>query len=612
MEFFKILLILVSKYKDKIGFLMHSLKNLLHFVGRKVAFYFLLNTLFSIGLSCIELLISIFLQAFLVSLGFLNQKISLFGIIIPTLQVNLVILFLFFIGLFRFIFQLITMQSASFANEMLNARLRCLCLRDLFSKDLSNSKDISQINYQLSEIFPKASLFILNLTQFSSFLFQAKSLIFIMFLTLWKECLLSLFGIFFIAIIILFVNKIIRNISHNVPTQYANITALIERVFKNFTYINIMRIKNYEYKNMIENLLNYEFKSIRIIFLSNLSSTIAPFLGIILLIAVITISHNVWHSSSVQLIAFLYLLIRFIQNLSTLASTFGMLNIYIPQYKLAQNYFQSFSFKKKERVFQIVNELNFIGKKLNKKYDHVSFEANFSENYSNLDKKIIPKITLKNILFYYQDPDKKILDHLSLIISKGSQFAIIGPSGSGKTTLLMLLLGLLKPTSGEISIENLSPEEFLNNHNNKVGYVGVEPFLIKGTIKENLLFGIKETPTEEELWESLKQVSLLEHVKQIGLDYMIQEDHSGLSAGQKQRLCLARAFLNKPTLLILDEATANLDEKTESEIALATLAIKGKCTTIIVSHRKGMIKYADEILELTSIAHPNKNEGMEK
>ena len=581
---------------------MIYLNKLLHFIGRKAAFFLLINIAFSIGLSFVELSISVFIQAFLVSLGFLNQKIEIFGMQVPSQKLNFVILFLIFIGFFRFIMQLVTQQSSIFANEVLNARLRCLCLYELFSKKLNHCNDISQINYKMTEIFPKASLFVNNCVQFLSLFFQALALIFIMFLTLWKESFVSLVGICLIAFIILYVGKKMRHISNQIPQEYSKLTYSIERVFKNIIFLNIMRIKNIEYKNVMENILNYEFKTLRINFLNYLVSTLAPFLGIILLVSVICLSYNYWQTSPVLLISFLYLLVRFIQNLSSASNVFGVLSIYWHQHKIGLEYFYQFSPEIKTNVFASVNELNFSGS--NKPYQfssHIFEQENIlKENeYSNLSISL-PEIEFREITFYYLKSEIKVLEEFSMNVLPGSQFGIIGASGAGKTTLLMLLFGLLTPNKGCVLIDSMTPDNYFNNPDNRVGYVGVEPFLIKGSLKENLLYGIKSEVQEKEIWDCLQAVQLYSFVKQVGLNYIIQEDQSGLSAGQKQRICLARAFLNKPTLLILDEATANLDEKTESEVALAVNSMKGKCTTIIVSHRKGIIKYVDNLLELKS------------
>ncbi len=575
---------------------MKHLNNLFHFIGSKATLFVLINIIFSVGLSFIELSISVFIQAFLVSLGILKETIEIFGVQIPSLSLNSVIIFLIAIGFFRFLMQLITSQSAIFANEILNARLRSLCLYELFSKKLTQSNDISQINYRMAEIFPKSYAFIGSCIYLTTLLIQVATLIAIMFLSLWRESLVSLVGISIIAFVILFVNKKMRRIAVQIPMEYSKLTSTIERVFKNIIFLNIMRIKNAEFKNVMENILNYESKSLRINFLNSLASTMAPFLGIILLVCVIFLSHNVWKTSPLQLIAFLYLFVRFVQNLSATSSLFGSLNINKPQYKLGLEYFLKFSSEVKTKLFEDIHKLNFIGSNKNYTYSTTFFEQ--ENGLLSASKIILPTIEFNNISFYYPNEKIKVLNHFSMTVPQGSQFGIIGASGAGKTTLLMLLFGLLHPNKGEILIASKSPHNYFNNPDNRVGYVGVEPFLIKGSIRENLLYGIKFSVQEDEIWKCLSLVRLHTFVEKVGLNYVIQEDQSGLSAGQKQRICLARAFLNKPTLLILDEATANLDEKTEADVALAVESMKNKCTTVIVSHRKGIIKYVDNLLEL--------------
>jgi len=185
-----------------------------------------------------------------------------------------------------------------------------------------------------------------------------------------------------------------------------------------------------------------------------------------------------------------------------------------------------------------------------------------------------------------------------LKINPGDFYGIKGTSGKGKSTLLMLITGILRPQQGNIFIDSEQPEDFFNRDGNRIGYVGAEPYLVRGTLYENLLYGLKYRPSEKELWNALKKASADSFVKEVGLDYKINEDHSGISAGQKQRLCIARAFLNDPTLLILDEATSNLDIHTEKKILDELKMLKGKVTTIFVSHRAAPLEYADAILEM--------------
>jgi ABC-type bacteriocin/lantibiotic exporter with double-glycine peptidase domain len=135
-----------------------------------------------------------------------------------------------------------------------------------------------------------------------------------------------------------------------------------------------------------------------------------------------------------------------------------------------------------------------------------------------------------------------------------------------------------------------------------VGYVGADPFLIAGSVRDNICYGVGRPVNEAEIDLALDRARVRTVVDALPgrLEYLIAEDASGLSAGQKQRLCLARAVLNRPHVLVLDEVCANLDVATEAEITESLRELRGRCTTIIVSHRSAILKYADFVLELSA------------
>jgi ATP-binding cassette subfamily C protein len=135
-----------------------------------------------------------------------------------------------------------------------------------------------------------------------------------------------------------------------------------------------------------------------------------------------------------------------------------------------------------------------------------------------------------------------------------------------------------------------------------VGYVGPEPFLLDGSIRDNLLYGFRSEPDEGMLWEAL-ELAHIDHVVREAegqLDAPMTADGSGFSAGEKQRFALARALLRKPALLILDEASANLDAATEKQIVATLRQLKGRTTILIVSHREGLLEHVSECIRLAS------------
>lgn len=215
------------------------------------------------------------------------------------------------------------------------------------------------------------------------------------------------------------------------------------------------------------------------------------------------------------------------------------------------------------------------------------------------DIKDIGNIKLCDINFRY-GTRKLILQNINLEIKKDDTVAIVGESGSGKTTLARLLLGFYHYESGGIYFGNreLSDinKEWLRS---RIAYVSQEPYFFKGTIKENLLFGNQYPVMEADISMTLKQVELFDFVKTSpdGINMRLQENAANLSGGQRQRLCLARALLRKPDILILDEATSNLDVITERAITRSINQIKDM-TTIVIAHRLTTIKKCNKIIAM--------------
>ncbi|BBH54099.1 hypothetical protein JCM31447_25560 [Fluviispira sanaruensis] len=364
-----------------------------------------------------------------------------------------------------------------------------------------------------------------------------------------------------------------------------------------------MRTQLKEQKDLVESAINYSSFSIRTNFLNNLAVTLSPFLGIILLIIIICMSQIFWQTPGLVLLSFLYLLIRFIQNLSSLVGLFGILNIYYPQFKATMKYFHDYPQNEKEEALKFSNNIKFYGE--SSRYNLIRTSNNNQltpklnkEKVETKQQSIPPSILFNEVSFCYSPSQKNVIQNLNFFVKPGSQIGIIGPSGAGKSTILMLLLNILIPQKGEIKIDQAPVQDFFKNSDNMIGYVGPEPFLIKGTLRENVIYGIQRDVIDEEILESCEKANLKELVLEKGFDYEISEDHAGLSAGQKQRLCLARALLNNPKLLVLDEATANLDDASESSIAESIHNFKGICTVVIVSHRPGILKGVDNIIKL--------------
>ena len=211
--------------------------------------------------------------------------------------------------------------------------------------------------------------------------------------------------------------------------------------------------------------------------------------------------------------------------------------------------------------------------------------------------KIDGNVTFKNISFSYDDKTE-VLHSISFEAPKGSVTALVGSSGSGKSTIASLASAFLNPSSGQILIDgnDLSKVD-LKSFRSQLGVVLQDDFLYEGTIRENILFPRPEA-SENELLEAVEGAFVDEFTDRFenGLNTIIGERGVKLSGGQRQRISIARALLAKPKIVILDEATSNLDTQSEDFIQKSLAVLMKDRTTFVIAHRLSTIKKADQIL----------------
>lgn len=210
-------------------------------------------------------------------------------------------------------------------------------------------------------------------------------------------------------------------------------------------------------------------------------------------------------------------------------------------------------------------------------------------------------LEINNVNFSYSE-NKKLIENLNLKVKPGNRIAIVGPTGCGKTTIINLLMRFYDVTSGEIKVDNtnithLTREGLRRNF----GMVLQDTWLYSGTVKENIAYG-KVDATDEEIIEAAKAAHAHNFIMRLpnGYDTLINDDGSNISQGQKQLLCIARVMLTKPPMLILDEATSNIDTRTEIYIQKAFDKMMEGRTSFIVAHRLSTIKEADLILVMNA------------
>jgi ATP-binding cassette subfamily B protein RaxB len=230
--------------------------------------------------------------------------------------------------------------------------------------------------------------------------------------------------------------------------------------------------------------------------------------------------------------------------------------------------------------------------------EHQSSTIEASLALPNALVKAQSSLSLKNISFRYGPQDPYILQGIHLEVKAGEKLAIIGPSGCGKSTLIKIMMGLLQPTEGEISIDNQSLENWgLRNYRQITASVMQDDALLSGSLLDNIVFFDEEVDIEA-VYTAAKAAAIHDTIMALPMRYetLVGDMGSTLSGGQRQRLLLARALYKKPKFLFLDEATSHLDG--ENEIAINQSLKALEITQIIIAHREESIKLADRVVNL--------------
>lgn len=210
------------------------------------------------------------------------------------------------------------------------------------------------------------------------------------------------------------------------------------------------------------------------------------------------------------------------------------------------------------------------------------------------------RVELRDVSFSYS-PEKEILHSVSFSTEKGKTLAIVGETGAGKTTIINLLMRFYRPQGGKIFIDGIDSAKLTDRSlRSQFAMVLQDTWLFRGTVLENIAYG-REDATREEVVEAAKKAGIHHFITTLekGYDTVISENGGNISKGQKQLLTIARAFLSKAPVLILDEATSNVDTSTEKKVQEAMTALMKGRTAIVIAHRLSTIENADEIIVMS-------------
>jgi ATP-binding cassette, subfamily B, bacterial PglK len=314
----------------------------------------------------------------------------------------------------------------------------------------------------------------------------------------------------------------------------------------------------------------------------------------------LTISQSPKYIIEAAIIYFLFLVFFFSfilfedkQNIIPILSMFGIASIrLIPSFNQLISCFSHLRFCRDgiRLLAKDISELRIREKDIN---PSLNGEINQIKKFETLE--------LKNISFAYNERSRVNLDNASILVKKNEFIGIMGSSGSGKTTLVDIMLGLLRPSKGQILINNIVLKDTNTFIKSKTAYLPQQAFIIDGSIKENVALGyLKDEIDEKKVHKSLQKAKIASAVLEMndGINTQIGENGIKLSGGQRQRIALARAFYHSREILILDESTSALDEKIEEEIINELKLLKNEITLLMIAHRPSTLKHCDKIIEI--------------
>ncbi len=391
-----------------------------------------------------------------------------------------------------------------------------------------------------------------------------------LFIMDWKLTLLTFITIPVFIFIMIPLGRVMQRISTHTQSEIANFSGLLGRVLTEMRLVKVSNTERLELDNAHINLKKIYQLGLK---QAKISAIVQPISGVVMLLTIAIIlgfgaleigTGVITPGTLIAMIFYVIQLSMPLINLSTL----------VTDYKKAVG--------ASSRIYEIMQE---------------PIEPTEALSESKGVCVIDGELKFENVNFKYDV--KKILDDVTFSIPQGEVSAFVGPSGSGKSTIFNLIERMYDIESGDIKYGNQSIFDIpLSKWRTKIGYVMQSNSMMSGTIRDNILYGINREVKDEELIEYAKLANCHDFIMQFdeGYDTMVGERGLKLSGGQRQRIDIARSFVKNPDILLLDEATANLDSESELKIQEALETLMEGRTTVVIAHRLSTIKKAGQIV----------------
>lgn len=391
-----------------------------------------------------------------------------------------------------------------------------------------------------------------------------------LFIMDWKLTLLTFITIPVFILIIVPLGRVMQKISTNTQSEIANFSGLLGRVLTEMRLVKVSNTERLELDNAHTNLKKIYRLGLK---QAKISAVVQPISGVVMLLTIAIIlgfgaleigTGAITPGTLIAMIFYVIQLSMPLINLSTL----------VTDYKKAVG--------ASSRIYEIMQE---------------PIEPTEALSESKDVTIIDGELVFEHVDFKYDV--KKILEDVSFSIPQGEVSAFVGPSGAGKSTIFNLIERMYDIERGDIKYGNQSIFDIpLSKWRTKIGYVMQSNSMMSGTIRDNILYGINRKVDDEELIEYAKLANCHDFIMQFdeGYDTMVGERGLKLSGGQRQRIDIARSFVKNPDILLLDEATANLDSESELKIQEALETLMEGRTTVVIAHRLSTIKKAGQIV----------------